>query len=1109
MFSKISQLGKTFTDEINRINDEVNTLPSNEQKQIADPATARKILTTKTPEISEIDKPEDLAKEDEIEKVELEEETTADVAEKPLEEARQSTVEKGTEPSTNGSGHTEPVSVETTVPDAQLSNQDNAAVEFIPGTQISLASLPVEVRSRLNKFSKYEKKYPQLYDAYKLEKRKTSLINAFENMLKEQTPCSSIGELDGVRDYLKSLESKSKLLNSELTKVTKEKQSSEDQVELLSKKVKDLQKALTSRNNEQMEEINRLKDDNLRLKGENLKQSDISAKYEKLLKEKELLKSQVKELQASSSESAVNNEGIEQLKNEISALTEELNTVKNENEELLHILESEKNDQSSKFELLSSEKNDLVSRLDILTSEKAHLSSKYESIEAQLKDTQQMLVAQKEGFETKSEDLTSKVKELETLLASSKKLNDSFKEKLNSLSTAPKDKKASAPANQGKSAKSKKNKKQNGSKITNTETSPQNSKITETLDPESSELSSTIKPLTEVELIELKHKAESLEKQLNDQIEKSSTLAKDVSSKNTEIEELKDMLRDVGDSLVESQKLNKNTKEVEKELQETKADLDSKLNELEILRLQNANALTDYEQTKSSLSKKMDMYIDQIKGLEESIEAKDSELLSTNQTKSKLEAEIKNIQSLLSKQDSEKERLTAEIKQLTDENQRLKSEIENLKEKASDATNSKGEIQYLKAQLSRKENMLMEADNKIKFLQEEKNKINDEMIELKVQNKELISRSDSFEAIKISLTKSNEKLKSDSNEYVLKINKISLENTKLLKQLEELTDKYNSVKHIKSTSNDQVESFKKRVDELNMRNKEFENRIDMLEEELTQSRNMLQERTREMSTMRNLLMDNEEAQNSNKKDMKLKYDRLVEEKENSDNEHLLIIKNKQREIDELKRKLDDLTVKLEALESSNLELNKHLKSVTTIPNSQSSTASIAESSNDPRGNSNHELDQYNSKMIDSLRDSLTKTEARLREIESINAKLRLANQDSSDKLIRLNKKYKVVLQQYKRRMFENSAPPSRNNSFVGDLNVNSETINEIDDDHKEDNAAKDENENEDVKEKSIYIKNVLLGYLEHKEQRQMLLPVIKMLLYMSEDDANKMNNLLV
>lgn len=218
MFSKISQLGKTFADEINRINDEVNNTPAG-QNQIADPSVAKRIIATKTPEVDELDKPEDLQKEDSV--------------------ASEDTVIN----STNNDGTAKNVTNESKV-------AESADERVVPGTTIKYSSLPPEVCSKLNKFEKYEKKYPQLFEAYKIEKKKTALIKAFENMLKEKTPCSSIAELNAVRDYLNSLESKSDMLNQELTKLTKEKKDRDEQVKKFQSKISDLQKALTTKNAE-------------------------------------------------------------------------------------------------------------------------------------------------------------------------------------------------------------------------------------------------------------------------------------------------------------------------------------------------------------------------------------------------------------------------------------------------------------------------------------------------------------------------------------------------------------------------------------------------------------------------------------------------------------------------------------------------------------------------------------------------------------------------------------------------------------------------------------------------------------------------------------------
>jgi hypothetical protein len=362
----------------------------------------------------------------------------------------------------------------------------------------------------------------------------------------------------------------------------------------------------------------------------------------------------------------------------------------------------------------------------------------------------------------------------------------------------------------------------------------------------------------------------------------------------------------------------------------------------------------------------------------------------------------------------------------------------------------------------------------------------------------------------------------------LRLNKLSLENTRLNKELEELRDQYNEVKHIKLSSSDQVEILKKRIEELLMRNKEYESKNHIIQEELSQSRNMLQERVYEMTTMRKLLNENEESQKQDRKEFKSKLDHLMEEKERSDKEYMLAIKTKQRDIDELKRKCNDLDVMNEQLENANNAMKQQINELTTkvdeaakISRSSSIGGMAKRKSSLFDDESSTDMNEYSTKIIESLRDSLNKNESRLREYEEINTKLRAANQDTSEKMIRLNKKYKLLSQQYKRRFSQSSAPSSRNGSFVlsssrhNSVSSPNENIEQLLQPEINGDFASMEVPNktmsateEDIKEKSIYIRNVLLGFLEHKEQRQMLLPVIKMLLYMTDDDAKKMSELL-
>ncbi len=1074
MFSTITQLGKNFADEINRINDEVNNSSSGQQAQLTDPTVAKKIIDTETPEVTDIEKPEDLQEgTDSASDTSKVRETTPTPS---------SETEKKAQVSPGRSN------------DERNSRSDQYDIsDLLPGTKIRLSELAPEVRSRLIKYVKYEKKYPSLYNAYKIEKKKSALIKAFETMLKENTPCASIGELNAVRDYLNSLNSKSELLNAELSKLTKEKSMSDEEIKTLKQKIKALQKAATSRSAEDQSEIRKLEDELKKL-------SDVSTQNTELHAQLETLR--VKNV----------------------SLNEEIASLK------------ESSQQNEKTMEVNDENDKLKAQLASLAADKEQLSKKCEQMELESSNNKQCM-------QEKLAEKDIHLLKLEKSVESSEKLNTAFKEKLEKLTEELKEVKAthirefassqsnSSSKPSSKSAKKKRNKSKGGQLPM--DEAPENSKSTEILPTEESSTETTLSgnssnPNAEIQLIELNHRFSELEDRLEEKTSMASNLERVVSEKTNEIEELKDMLRDVGDSLVESQKENKNTTDLAKELKTTKEQLEFKLAELEMLRLQNSKAIADYEKTKLSLSKKAD---DQSRNFQEAKLKCDRFELELKTLTEKIEdIQKKNIdlENLLSKYKKAEQKYQDQIKSLSEEKNKVAVEISSLKRDMSSNSLATAELEKLKVEISRKERFLSEAENRVKFLQEEKGKLNDSLIELKVQTKEYQSKNTADEEVKAKLTRFNESLKAEVSESSLRLNKLSLENTRLNKELEELRDQYNEVKHIKLSSSDQVEILKKRIEELLMRNKEYESKNHIIQEELSQSRNMLQERVYEMTTMRKLLNENEESQKQDRKEFKSKLDHLMEEKERSDKEYMLAIKTKQRDIDELKRKCNDLDVINEQLENANNAMKQQISELTTkvdeaakISRSSSISGMAKRKSSLFDDESSTDMNEYSTKIIESLRDSLNKNESRLREYEEINTKLRAANQDTSEKMIRLNKKYKLLSQQYKKRFSQSSAPPSRNGSFVlsssrhnsvSSPNENIEqmlqpeingdfTSMEVPD--KTMSATE-----EDIKEKSIYIRNVLLGFLEHKEQRQMLLPVIKMLLYMTDDDAKKMSELL-
>ncbi|KAG7821908.1 hypothetical protein KL928_000383 [Ogataea angusta] len=919
MFSKISQIGKNLTDEISRINDEVNSnrkQGSGSPNAGIDPATASRILSTPTPEPDSMTQPREM-----------------------------STPEPTNEAST--------ISI------------------TVPGTNIKYMDLPPEIRSRMRKFVKYDEKYPILFEAYKAEKRKTVVIQAFEAMLRELTPCSSIGEIDAVRDYIGGLKSKTAFLESELRQaVAKEAESKKS-----------------------LDELERLRSES---------RTPDNGELEVLRRQLEELRKQLVDAQAKESQ-----------------------------------------------------------QKEMFDQEKANL-------EKLLSEKESLIVAKENGlsgFQSEKEKLESQVAELQKSLESSNRLTQLFKEKVAALNEELKSQKESEPANDSAkpnegSKKGKKKKKGQAAKSPNNDT----------------------------ELIELRHQVEVLEAKAGEaeRFEKEAAdLAKQVKSQKDEIENQRDMLRDVGDSLVtakdELKKSQEQYREKTEELEKVKSELESVKADLEVLRIQNSDAVKDYERAKSSLEKKLaSLEESHTKGSGEETSAKDAVIESLKKQVEDLKLGFeKNFKDV----GEENGQLQKRINDLNKEKAALEKQISELTGLKEREVQLKLDLSSAQSSLTRKDRLLDEKESRLKYLEEEKNKLNDSVIELKVQVSELKTKMNSdLEAKNAALTK-NETLRKDYNELMLRLNKVSTENNKLMKNYEEIKDRYEDLQNSKMSTSDEVKTIKRRCEELSMRNREYESRMEVLQEELSEARSMLQERTREAGTIRKLLIETEDTQNTKLKELNARLEKLAEEKEALERESTLSLKKKQRELEDLKSSLESVRDELDLLRRDKASVEAKLSE------QESALRDVANSEKQPEENTS----ERDYKLLESLRDTLQKSEAQIRDLETMNSKLRKANEETSQKLMRLNKKYKLLSQQYRttrdRRESvasvesDKSSPVVSRSTSVGDLASESQS---------------------DTKEKMEYVKNVILGFLEHKEQRGILLPVIKTLLYLNDSDEKRL-----
>lgn len=909
---------------------------------------------------------------------------------------------------------------------------------LLPTTGIPLTALvdvpPEEIRAlkqKLSKFQKYDNLYPKLHEAYKVEKKKTAYIAGFEAALKDLTPVESIANVDDLRQYLQGMAKKVDLTNRELASLQKENVQAKDKIKDLETKVKD--------------------------KGQiewKLREADVKLrKYDQLEKK-------VKDLEASQQESKEPQDSAK-VKN-LEAEMHQLSEAKNLLEKKVADLESEKN---TALALKEDALNAVTAEKKIAQEEREKIE--YENQEA-LKELEANLEAKLATSQSTIEELNGKVDDLNKSLTSTSSLTDKFKEKVQDLTKELDTLKASSPSNQvtpGKGSNAKKNKRKNAKPSAVKETM-----VDATTEPVTNdEVSNT--NTSNTDLIELQHSLEQAQAQV-------TSLSASVKEKCEEIENLKDMLRDVGNSLVEAKDMNKNSEDLQTKLKNKEDELQHMKNDLEMVRVQNSNSLKDYEKTKSSINKKLEANMKLADELQQKLDSSLEKIQILEKENTSLSDKVAKLQA------SEKE-LIGTRQSLQKDTGILMEQVEKLKKsQASDARMST-ELSNVKSQLTRKEKLLSEAESRIKFLQEEKTKLNDSLIEFKVQSKAIASKEKSFDEFRSNMSELNSKLKKNLTENSIQINKLTLENNQLTKQVEELQEKYNEVKNVKASSSETVDSIKKKLDEVNMTNKELENKIEIISEELNQSRSMLQDRTRESGTMRKILIDNEQTQNTEINNLKAKFDKLLEEKSELEDQSMINLRSKLKEIDELKRAHSNYVAEIDSLNSRNNELESLLKKTSAATSSVSSSPTPTTKNADQSGS------QVDVRVLDSLRSSLESTEKKLHELDEMNGKLRKANQESAEKLLWLNKKYKALSQQYKRRVSETDMR-SRTGSVIS----------------QESTPAGESEADENVKEKAIYIRNVLFGFLEHKEQRQMLLPVIKTLLYMTDDDERKLTTLL-
>lgn len=409
------------------------------------------------------------------------------------------------------------------------------------------------------------------------------------------------------------------------------------------------------------------------------------------------------------------------------------------------------------------------------------------------------------------------------------------------------------------------------------------------------------------------------------------------------------------------------------------------------------------------------------------------------------------------------------LETLMKETATLKNELTHLKDTSDLDKKKKKDLTIALGKASKRNDDLVNkyktenSQNELKFKQiiQQKNK------DIK-QLKEKMQNIQGDEGVRVKnqekLLNNLEKARNMQRETSIKLSKLTAQNNEYVRRVSELNDKVGHINSLRTKQDLEITDLKHRIEEMSMQSHEYESKIDTMEEELSQMKSLLEERTLEAKTMRRIIGDKANSTDKDDKKVRNKLAETLREKSVLE-DSLAFLQNK-----EIKRG-ESFNLKLK-------QLNENISKLEATNNNLKTQLNEMESQNEGTGI----IMPLTSPEISKLRSQLDQSEIKIQGLRQRNKTLQLVNDDNSQKLIRLNKKLRQMSQQSRK---------SRSNSIISNESI-----------PKSPKFTADSNEH------AIYIRNVLFGFLEHKDRRNMLLPVIKALLLMSDEDEIKFTKLL-
>lgn len=524
---------------------------------------------------------------------------------------------------------------------------------------------------------------------------------------------------------------------------------------------------------------------------------------------------------------------------------------------------------------------------------------------------------------------------------------------------------------------------------------------------------------------------------------------------NTQLDNLKAEKQDLENLLDTVGKELDTAKQQVLEFEYIKNQLEEKTKEMEEFRLNSDKSkVTDAKSTKRGKNKRKALESQQktSKPQQQEVTVKDTafEELKVNYDKLKAEMtskseDVENLRDLLRDLGNDLTGAKEKIKQQEQKIEEYENEVEKLQQSQIQASNPSIETS-LKLEIASLKSSIEHKEQQITELKSQINKLQEvEKIKetLELHNKQLLS--DKLELSKTQEFQSN-KINALSDELV----KVTAESLKLNESCSTLKTQLDIVEKAKRETSHEFQLVKQQYDDLLVKSRENRNKIDSLTDELGEKQKILNDRTKETSSIKKILLDNQQNMKKVEAEFNEKVLKIEQEKTNIENEIYSLNKKKQRELDELKSiaenylsKLTDLEDKYNSVKNQPVPVNTH---------------------------------EDNTELIETLRTSLAESINKISELQQVNDVLKKLNDENNLKFEKLSKNYKLLTQQYK--LLESTQ--THNNLQVKEKEITSKSPN------------------------MDYLKNVLLGFFEHKDQREQLLPVLKTLFEFNRDEERKL-----